>query len=147
MGCDGAACLCEQYHAGAESGWCDLSNLLRSERHGVLSSGSEDDPGFIEHCIVEQKKPATIRRYVATIARAHMAAGLLSPCASEPVRLALKEMGRVASSRQRQALALGWVKIQEFPKTAGEDLRADRERTLLCVAYMTRWPDAASSSH
>jgi hypothetical protein len=24
---------------------------------------------FIEHCIVEQKKPATIRRYVATIAR------------------------------------------------------------------------------
>ena len=49
--------------------------------------------GFIEHCIVEQKKPATIRRYVATIARAHIAAGLLSPCASEPVRLALKERG------------------------------------------------------
>jgi integrase len=93
--------------------------------------------GFIEHCIVEQKKPATIRRYVATIARAHMAAGLLSPCASEPVRLALKEMGRVTSSRQRQALALGWAEIKEFTKTAGEGLRADRERALLCVAYDT----------
>jgi integrase len=93
--------------------------------------------GFIEHCIVEQKKPATIRRYVATIARAHMAAGLLSPCASEPVRLALKEMGRVTSSRQRQALALGWAEIKEFMKTAGEGLRADRERALLCVAYDT----------
>jgi integrase len=92
---------------------------------------------FIEDCIDKQKKPATIRRYMATIARAHIAAGLLSPCASEPVRLALKEMGRVTSSRQRQALALGWVEIQEFLKTAGEGLRADRERALLCVAYDT----------
>lgn len=92
---------------------------------------------FIEDCIDKQKKPATIRRYVATIARAHIAAGLLSPCASEPVRLALKEMGRVTSSRQRQALALGWAEIKEFIKTAGEGLRADRERALLCVAYDT----------
>ena len=78
-----------------------------------------------------------MRRYVATIARAHIAAGLLSPCASEPVRLALKEMGRVTSSRQRQALALGWVEIKEFVQSAGEGLRADRERALLCVAYDT----------
>jgi integrase len=92
---------------------------------------------FIEHCVEQQKKPATIRRYVATIARAHIAAGLSSPCASEPVRLALKEMGRVTTSRQRQALALGWKEIKEFIDTAGEGLRADRERALLCVAYDT----------
>src|SRR5450631_770917 len=92
---------------------------------------------FIEDCIKNQKRPATIRRYVATIARAHVAGGLLSPCASEPVRLALKEMGRVTSSRQRQALALGWVEIKEFLETAGEGLRAERERALLCVAYDT----------
>ena len=92
---------------------------------------------FIEHCIFQQKKPATIRRYVATIARAHIAAGLSSPCASEPVRLALKEMGRVTNSRQRQALALGWADIKEFIKSAGEGLRAERERALLCVAYDT----------
>ena len=61
-----------------------------------------------------------IRRHVATVARAHVAAGLLSPCASEPVRLALKELGRVISMRQRQALALGWNDIKEFIKTAGE---------------------------
>jgi site-specific recombinase XerD len=92
---------------------------------------------FIEHCVSEQKKPATIRRYVATIARAHIAAGISSPCASEPVRLALKEMGRVTTSRQRQALALGWKEIKEFIESAGEGLRADRERALLCVAYDT----------
>ncbi len=92
---------------------------------------------FIEHCVGEGKKPATIRRYVATIARAHIAAGLSSPCASEPVRLALKEMGRITTSRQRQALALGWKEIKEFIESAGEGLRADRERALLCVAYDT----------
>jgi len=92
---------------------------------------------FVEDCIDKQKKPATIRRYVATIARAHIAARLLSPCASEPVRLALKEMGRLTSSRQRQALGLGWAEIKEFIGTAGEGLRADRERALLCVAYDT----------
>jgi hypothetical protein len=46
-------------------------------------------------------------------------------------------MGRVTNSRQRQARALGWVEIKEFLKTAGESLRADRERALLCVAYDT----------
>lgn len=92
---------------------------------------------FIEDCVKVGKKPATIRRYVATIARAHLAAGLTSPCASEPVRLALKEMGQKTSARQRQALALGWKEIKEFIETGGDGLRADRERALLCVAYDT----------
>jgi integrase len=92
---------------------------------------------FIEHCVQQLKKPATVRRYVATIASAHIAAGLLSPCASEPVRLALKEMGRKTSARQRQALALGWKEVKQFIDSAGEGLRADRERALLCVAYDT----------
>jgi integrase len=92
---------------------------------------------FIEWCTKEGKKPATIRRYAATIARIHLAAGLLSPCASEPVRLALKEMGKKTTARQRQALALGWKEIKEFIDAAGEGIRADRERALLSVAYNT----------
>ena len=92
---------------------------------------------FIEHCIGVGKRPATIRRYLATIARAHLAAGLTSPCASEPVRLALKEMGQKTSARQRQARPLGWAEIERFLKTAGKGLRADRERALLCVASDT----------
>src|SRR6202042_1048487 len=35
---------------------------------------------FIEDRVKARKKPATIRRYVATIARVHTAAGLLNPC-------------------------------------------------------------------
>jgi integrase len=83
------------------------------------------------------KRPATIRRYLATIGRAHLAAELLSPCASEPVRLALKEMSRAQPARQRQARPLGWAEIKQFLETAGKGIRADRERALLCVAYDT----------
>jgi integrase len=92
---------------------------------------------FIEHCVEIDKKPATIRRYVATISRVHLAAGLLSPCSSERVRLGLKKMGRETSARQQQAHPLGWKEIKEFIGSAGVGLRADRERAMLCVAYET----------
>jgi integrase len=92
---------------------------------------------YVQHSINEVKKPATIRRYLATIARAHRAAELLSPCASEPVRLALKEMNTIQPARQRQARPLGWAEIKQFLETAGKGIRADRERALLCVAYDT----------
>jgi integrase len=41
------------------------------------------------------------------------------------------------SARQRQAKALGWEPIKKFIETAGEGVRADRERALLTVAYDT----------
>jgi integrase len=92
---------------------------------------------FIEDRVKAGKKPATIKRYVATIARVHIAAGLLNPCSSEAVRLGLKKMGRETSARQDQAHPLGWKDIKEFIDSAGEGLRADRERAMLCVAYET----------
>jgi len=92
---------------------------------------------FIENRVKAGKKPATIKRYVATIARVHVAAGLLNPCSSEAVRLGLKQMGRETSARQGQAHPLGWKEIKEFIEGAGEGLRADRERAMLCVAYET----------
>ena len=92
---------------------------------------------FIEHEVKAGKKPATVRRYIATIGRAHIGAGLLNPCSSEAVRLGLKKMGRETSARQAQARALGWKEIKEFIGSAGEGLRADRERAMLCVAYET----------
>src|SRR5882762_7832393 len=92
---------------------------------------------FIEHQVKGGKKPATVRRYIATIGRAHVGAGLLNPCSGEAVRLALKKMGRDTSARQAQARALGWKEIKEFIGSAGEGLRAARERALLCVAYET----------
>lgn len=99
------------------------------------------DPKTIRAFIATQvkacKKPATVKRYVATIARVHSAAGLLNPCSSEAVKLGLRQMGRETSGRQDQAHPLGWKDIKEFIESAGEGLRADRERAMLCVAYET----------
>src|SRR6202167_1757605 len=92
---------------------------------------------FIEDCVKAGKKPATIKRYVATVARVHAAAKLLNPCSSEAVRLGLKKMGRETSARQSQAHPLGWKEIKDFIDSAGEGIRADRERAMLCVAYET----------
>src|ERR1700682_2593453 len=38
---------------------------------------------FIEHEVTAGKKPATVRRYTATIGRAHVGGGLLKPCSGE----------------------------------------------------------------
>jgi integrase len=127
------------------------SNTLRAQRadgaifqvfcegrgESFLPADSKTVRAFIEHEVTAGKKPATVRRYIATIGRAHIGAGLLNPCSGEAVRLGLKKMGRETSVRQAQARALGWKEIKEFIGSAGKGLRADRERALLCVAYET----------
>jgi hypothetical protein len=69
---------------------------------------------FIDDRVKAPKKPATVKRYVATVARVHIAAGLLNPCSSEAVRLGLQKMGRETSAWQTQARALGWKEIKAF---------------------------------
>src|SRR5882672_2029644 len=92
---------------------------------------------FIAFQVKACKIPATIQRYVATISRVHTASHLHNPCSSEAVRLVLKKMGRETSARQDQAHPLNWKDIKEFIDSAGDGLRADRERAMLCVAYET----------
>jgi integrase len=111
--------------------------FCEGRREAYLPADPKTIRAFIEDRVKAGKKPATIKRYVATISRVHIAAGLLSPCSSEAVRLGLKKMGRETSARQDQAHPLGWKEIKEFIETAGEGLRADRERAMLCLAYET----------
>jgi integrase len=111
--------------------------FCESRGEPYLPADAKTIRAFIEDRLKVGKKPATIKRYVATIARVHLAAGLLNPCSSEAVRLGLKKMGRETSARQDQAHPLGWKDIKEFIDSAGEGLRADRERAMLCVAYET----------
>jgi integrase len=92
---------------------------------------------FVDACRLAPKKPATIRRYLSTIALAHRVANLANPCADEFVQLEIKGLYNVMSARQKQAKALGWENIGQFVKAAGKGIRADRERALLTVAYDT----------
>jgi integrase len=91
----------------------------------------------VDACGGVGKKPATVRRYLSTVALAHRVAKLPNPCAEEPVRHALKGLTNEVSVAQRQAKGLGWVETRQFIDSAGDGLPATRERALLCVAYDT----------
>jgi integrase len=92
---------------------------------------------FVEARGEAGKKPATLRRYLATIACAHRAAKILNPNDEEDVKMALKGLHNKSPKRQRQVKALRWHEIKRFLITAGDTIRADRERTLIAVAYDT----------
>jgi integrase len=114
-----------------------FQTFCESRGESYLPADPKTIRAFIDDQVTAGKKPATVKRYVATISRVHVAAKLLNPCSSEAVRLGLKKMGRETSARQDQAHPLGWKEIKEFIDSAGEGLRADRERAMLCVAYET----------
>jgi integrase len=102
-----------------------------------LPATPETIAAFVQFCRETLKKPATVQRYLSTIALAHRVAKLMNPCDDEVVRLEIKAFTNAVGVRQRQARALGWVEIKQFLETAGESLPATRERALICVAYDT----------
>jgi integrase len=59
----------------------------------------------------------------------------LDPTTSEEVRLALKEMGRNSTARQKQARGLTWAEIEAFLSIEPRNLRDIRDRALVAVAY------------
>ena len=117
--------------------WAAFLAFCRPAEHCPLPAAPETVAGFILHCRESAKKPATIQRYLSTIALAHRVGKLMNPVEDEAVQLELKGMYNALGSRQRQARALGWAEIERFLKTAGKSLPATRERALLCVAYDT----------
>jgi integrase len=132
------------YPSATLKAWrCDgiiFAGYCRDRQLSALPATPETVAGFVLYCKELGKKPATVRRYLSTIARLHRAAELFNPCASEAVQLEMKGMTREVSSRQRQGRALGMTEIQQFLQLPGENLPTVRERAMLCVAYdaMTR---------
>src|SRR6202451_2307472 len=80
-----------------------FQGFCESRGEPYLPADTKTIRDFIDDLVTAGEKPATIKRYVATIARVHIAAGLLNPCSSEAVRLGLKKMGRETLARQVQA--------------------------------------------
>src|SRR5450631_3316997 len=117
--------------------WVSLMAFCRSRGLLPLPASPTTVAAYIEACCETNKKPATVRRYLSTIACAHRAARLQNPNDDEDVKLALKGLYNKSPKRQRQAKALGWHQIKRFLITAGVGIRADRERALLCVGYDT----------
>ena len=109
-------------------GWC----MERGE--SALPADPETVAAFVES-MAETRAPATVSRYVASIAAAHRTAGAGEHATAEPVRLALQRMHRQKGRRQEQALGLTFDLRQRLLEAAGDRLIDDRNRALLSVAY------------
>ena len=83
-----------KYHSGWKADWEIFVESCRAFRLESLPASPKTVRAFVFECLGKGKKPATIRRYVSTIGRAHRASGVADPTSSEEVKLALKEMGR-----------------------------------------------------
>ena len=83
------------------------------------------------------RTPATVRRYVSSIAALHKALRQTSPLESAAVRFALQRMHRLRGRRQAQVQGLTWPLRNRLLEAAGDRLIDVRNRALLAVGYDT----------
>ena len=110
--------------------WC--------EDRGVpaLPARAETIAAFVD-AMAKRRAPATVRRYVASIAAAHRAVGAGKTARSEVVRRALQRMHRRKGRRQEQATGLTGALRERLLAVPGDGLIDARNRALLAVAYDT----------
>ena len=110
--------------------WC--------RQHGVagLPARTSTLVAFID-VMGSTRAPATVRRYVSSIATLHKTLRLANPGDSAVVKLALQRMYRSRGRRQTQVTGLTWPLRNRLIKASGKRLIDARNRALLAVAYDT----------
>ena len=83
------------------------------------------------------KAPATVRRYVSSIATLHKALWQTNPMESTVVKFALQRMHRCRGRRQEQVQGLTWPLRNRLLEASGDRLIDARNRALLALAYDT----------
>jgi len=108
--------------------WCE------KEEKASLPATPADVAAFVD-AVADERSPATVRRYLSSLAFLHRAAGLDDPTRDQVVRLAVRRMARARGTRQRQAAPLGERHVQRIVGSLhGESLIELRDRALLLVA-------------
>ena len=112
------------------TGWC-----REQCRTGFPASGATV-AAFVDE-IARIKTPATVRRYVSSIATVHKGLGETNPLDSTTVRLALQRMHRRRGRRQAQVQGLTWPLRNRLLEATRDRLIDAQDRGLLAVGYDT----------
>ena len=110
--------------------WCDELGVP------ALPASAETIAAFVD-AMAKARAPATVRRYVASIAAAHRSVGWEKTGRAEPVRRALARMHRRKGRRQAQARGVTAALRERLLDATGDGLMDARNRALLAVAYDT----------
>ena len=110
--------------------WC------RHQRRVALPASAATVVAFIDDR-ARVKAPATVRRYVASIATLHKALRQTNPLEHARVRFALQRMHRRRGRRQAQVQGLTWPLRNRLLEAAGDRLIDARNRALLALGYDT----------
>ena len=110
--------------------WC------REHQERAFPAGGATVAAFVDE-MGRRKTPATVRRYVSSIATVHKALREPNPLDSSIVQFALQRMHRRRGRRQSQVQGLTWPLRNRLLEAAGERLIDARDRALLTVGYDT----------
>ena len=108
--------------------WCAERGL------SALPARSSTVAEYIE-AMATIRAPATVQRYVSSIASVHRAVGDRDPVQQVKVKLALQRMRRRNGCRQEQVLGLTWTLRQRLMAAPGARVIDVRNRAMLAVAY------------
>lgn len=92
---------------------------------------------FIDEVANTKITSASIRRKLVSIAAIHRWANLNDPTKSPDVKLSVRKMHRKLGRLCVQAEPINKKRLQSLLSTTGHDLRGERDRTLLMLAYDT----------
>ena len=129
--------------AYAENTTRAIRSDLRVFKRWCEQNGREHFPATPEtvaafaSAMAETRKPATLTRYLASIAHIHRAAGMEAPTADETVRLTMRRIRRTLGTRQKQAPGLNRPLVDRMIEATGDELIDLRDKALLAVAYDT----------
>lgn len=110
--------------------WCGERGLA------ALPADAVTVARFVD-AMAEERAPATVRRYVASVAAAHRALDGENPAYGPAVRDALHRMHRRRGRRQSQARGVTWELRESLLATPVRGLIDMRNRALLAVGYDT----------
>src|SRR5690606_36681271 len=100
----------------------------------TLPAAPADVAAFVD-AMSGERAPATVRRYLASLAFVHRAAGVPDPSRDSAVRLADRSTARSRGTRQRQSAPLGERHVQRnVGRLSGETHIELRYQALILVA-------------